>query len=99
MPLPNSTAVSDGNCARAYNIQFTVLHVGTRGNCIPVYSGKLFAESNKKKNWNVADILGRSKDGFQPVNTEEREGMLGDDSDSEASTYQIQGATLPREIL
>jgi len=31
----------------------------------------------------VGDILGRSKDGFQPVNTDEREGMLGDDSDSE----------------
>ena len=36
----------------------------------------------KSKNWNVGDILGRSKDGFKPLNTEE-EGMLDDDSDSE----------------
>ena len=48
-----------------------------------IFVGKLFTETNKKKNWNVGDILGRSKDGFQPVNTDEREGMLGDESDSE----------------
>ena len=40
---------------------------------------------NPKKNWNIGDILGRSKDGFQPVNTEERDGLVGDDSDSEVS--------------
>ena len=36
-----------------------------------------------RKNWTMGDILGRSKDGFQPVNTEERDGLVGDDSDSE----------------
>jgi hypothetical protein len=43
----------------------------------------------------VGDILGRSKDGFQPVNTDEREGMLGDDSDSEvkqSSLYMCSGS-------
>ena len=35
------------------------------------------------QDWNVGDILGRSKDGFQPVDTDERE--LLDDSDSEVS--------------
>ncbi len=53
------------------------------------HSGKLFTESSKKKNWNVGDILGRSKDGFQPVNTDEREGMLGDDSDSEVKQSSL----------
>ena len=37
----------------------------------------------KGKNWNVGDILGRSKEGFKPLNTDEGEGMLDDDSDSE----------------
>ena len=38
---------------------------------------------SKYKDWNVGDILGRNKDGFQPVNTDERDGMLDDDSESE----------------
>ena len=41
------------------------------------------SSSSKGKNWNVGDILGRSKDGFKPLNTEEGDGMLDDDSDSE----------------
>ena len=47
--------------------------------------GTMVSTSNKSrfKDWNVGDILGRNKDGFQPVNTEERDGMLDDDSDSE----------------
>jgi hypothetical protein len=53
------------------------------------YLGKTFSESNKKKNWNVGDILGRSKDGFQPVNTDEREGMLADDSESEVRHFNF----------
>ena len=40
---------------------------------------------SRPKNWGLGDILGRSKDGFQPVNTEERDGLVGDDSDSEVS--------------
>ena len=42
-------------------------------------------EDKNKKNWGWGDILGRSKDGFLPVNTEERDGLVGDDSDSEVS--------------
>ena len=42
----------------------------------------------KGKNWNVGDILGRSKEGFKPLNTDEGEGMLDDDSDSEVK-YKI----------
>ena len=36
-----------------------------------------------RKNWGLGDILGRSKEGFQPLNTDERDGMMGEDSDSE----------------
>ena len=39
--------------------------------------------TEKNKNWAIGDLLGRSKDGFQPVNTDERDGLVGDDSDSE----------------
>ena len=35
------------------------------------------------KHWNVGDILGRSKDGFKPLSTDEGENMLDSDSDSE----------------
>ena len=35
------------------------------------------------KNWNVGDILGRSKEGFRPLSTDEGENMLDPDSDSE----------------
>ena len=35
------------------------------------------------KHWNVGDILGRSKEGFRPLRTDEGENMLDDDSDSE----------------
>ena len=35
------------------------------------------------KNWSVGDILGRSKDGFKPLNTDEGDGMLDEDSESE----------------
>ena len=47
--------------------------------------GTMVGNTNKSKfkDWNVGDILGRNKDGFQPVNTDERDGMLDDDSDSE----------------
>lgn len=41
-----------------------------------------------KKNWNIGDILGRSKD-YQPVNTDERDGLVGDDSDSEVIFYLL----------
>ena len=37
------------------------------------------------KQWNVGDILGRSKEGFRPLSTEEGENMLDPDSDSEVS--------------
>ena len=49
--------------------------------------GTMVGSTNKSKfkDWNVGDILRRNKDGFQPVNTEERDGMLDDDSDSEVS--------------
>ena len=39
--------------------------------------------SKSGKNWSVGDILGRSKDGFKPLNTEDADGLLDDDSDSE----------------
>ena len=52
-------------------------------------------DSNKNKNWGIGDLLGRSKDGFQPVNTDERDGLVGDDSDSEVvhlfKNYKIYG--------
>jgi len=53
--------------------------------------GTMVNTSNKSrfKDWNVGDILGRNKDGFQPVNTEERDGMLDDDSDSEVEEFSI----------
>jgi len=44
---------------------------------------------SKYKDWNVGDILGRNKDGFQPVNTDERDGMLDDDSESEVEEFSI----------
>ena len=40
----------------------------------------------KGKQWNVGDILGRSKfskEGFRPLSTDEGDNMLDDDSDSE----------------
>lgn len=39
--------------------------------------------SSGGKNWNVGDILGRSKEGFRPLSTDEGENMLDGDSDSE----------------
>lgn len=39
------------------------------------------------KHWNVGDILGRSKDGFKPLSTDEGENMLDSDSDSEVVQY------------
>jgi len=53
--------------------------------------GTMVGSTNKSKfkDWNVGDILGRNKDGFQPVNTEERDGMLDDDSDSEVEEFSI----------
>ena len=41
--------------------------------------------SKSGKNWSVGDILGRSKEGFKPLNTEDADGLLDDDSDSEVS--------------
>ena len=49
--------------------------------------GGISNNKSKFKDWNVGDILGRNKDGFQPVNTEERDGMLDDDSDSEVCRF------------
>jgi len=53
--------------------------------------GTMVSNSSKSrfKDWNVGDILGRNKDGFQPVNTDERDGMLDDDSDSEVEEFSI----------
>ena len=41
--------------------------------------------SKSGKNWSVGDILGRSKEGFKPLNTEDADGLLDEDSDSEVS--------------
>ena len=41
------------------------------------------ASGKGKKHWNVGDILGRSKEGFRPLSTDEGENMLDSDSDSE----------------
>ena len=49
----------------------------------------MVASKSKFKDWNVGNILGRNKDGFQQVNTDERDGMLDDDSDSEVSFHLI----------
>lgn len=46
------------------------------------------SSGSKSKNWNVGDILGRSKEGFKPLNTEEGDGMLDDDSDSEVKQLE-----------
>merc|ERR1719318_312174 len=53
--------------------------------------GTMVGSTNKSKfkDWNVGDILGRNKDGFQPVNTDERDGMLDDESDSERHCVSI----------
>ena len=48
-----------------------------KGTMMPGPSGK------GGKHWNVGDILGRSKEGFRPLRTDEGENMLDDDSDSE----------------
>ena len=52
----------------------------------------------KGKNWNVGDILGRSKEGFKPLNTDEGEGMLDDDSDSEVK-YNIMTQKISLELV
>ena len=49
----------------------------------------MVASKSKFKDWNVGNILGRNKDGFQQVNTDERDGMLDDDSDSEVSSHLV----------
>ena len=41
------------------------------------------------KNWSVGDILGRSKDGFKPLNTDEGDGMLDEDSESEVGIITL----------
>ena len=41
------------------------------------------------KNWSVGDILGRSKDGFKPLNTDEGDGMLDEDSESEVGSITL----------
>jgi hypothetical protein len=46
-------------------------------------------DGNRPKNWGMGDLLGRSKDGFQPVNTEERDGLVGADSDSEVEEFSV----------
>ena len=50
--------------------------------------GPVAGEPRRAKEWSVGDILGRNKDGFKPLNTEEKDGMLDDDSDSEVPLAQ-----------
>ena len=53
--------------------------------------GSLLSQAGGKgKNWNVGDILGRSKEGFRPLSTDERENMLEDDSDSEVGSQYFE---------
>ena len=41
-------------------------------------------EGKRGKEWGVGKLLqGRDREGFKPLDTEERDGMLDDDSDSE----------------
>ena len=41
-------------------------------------------EGKRGKDWGVGNLLqGRDREGFKPLDTEERDGMLDDDSDSE----------------
>jgi len=44
----------------------------------------------RKDNWGVGKLLkGRDREGFKPLDTEERDGMLDDDSDSEVEEFSI----------
>lgn len=46
--------------------------------------GKESGKRGGKDNWGVGKLLkGRDREGFKPLDTEERDGMLDDDSDSE----------------
>ena len=45
-------------------------------------------ERKRSKEWSVGDMLGRNRDGFKPLNTEEKDGMLDDDSDSEVEVHR-----------
>ena len=47
-------------------------------------------EGKRGKEWGVGKLLqGRDREGFKPLDTEERDGMLDDDSDSEVIHTEI----------
>ena len=48
-----------------------------------LFSGKLIASSKKKDRnpLDLGDLLGRSKDGFQPLNTDDAEVLSSDSED------------------
>jgi peptidylamidoglycolate lyase len=47
-------------------------------------------EGKRGKEWGVGKLLqGRDREGFKPLDTEERDGMLDDDSDSEVEEFSI----------
>ena len=50
---------------------------------ISYFSGKLIASSKKKDRnaLDLGDLLGRSKDGFQPLNTDDAEVLSSDSED------------------
>jgi len=52
--------------------------------------GKGTAGSKSRgKQWDTGDILGRNKDGFQPLNTDDRDGEYDCDSDSEVEEFSV----------
>jgi len=44
---------------------------------------------NRGKQWDTGDILGRNKEGFQPLNTDDRDGDYDCDSDSEVEEFSV----------
>jgi len=53
-------------------------------------SGKDGGSRPRGKDWGVGKLLkGRDREGFKPLDTEERDGMLDDDSDSEVEEFSI----------
>jgi hypothetical protein len=53
-------------------------------------SGKEGGSRPRGKDWGVGKLLkGRDREGFKPLDTEERDGMLDDDSDSEVEEFSI----------
>ena len=51
--------------------------------------GKVARSNKKDKKLDLGDLLGRSKEGFQPLNTEEDDDALSSESDVEDFTVPV----------